>query len=171
MTTSEAANPAQSVTVRSVGTGYYFFELIGGRGEPFEAPWEEDESRLRIQQERIFVQSTAINHYPEIQLSAYEEEPPPADVNQTPVPLEVWGTWTVQLHKRVTVWSSDSYPADEKPLKLPSSVGDQYLMRVAVGYQDTQGKDIEDYVDDYNDEHDDVPVGIERFVIDFWPTA
>ena len=87
------------------------------------------------------------------------------------MPLEVRGTWTVQLHKRVTVWSSVSHPADEKPLKRPSSVSDQYLIRVAVGHQGTQGKDIDDYVDDYNDEHCEAPVGIERFTIDFWPQA
>lgn len=79
----------QSVTVVSVGTGYYFFELIGGHGEPLEASWGQDSSRLRIQPQRVFVQSGANNHYPEIVLTAHTTEPPLAT---SPIPLDIWGT-------------------------------------------------------------------------------
>ena len=42
-------------------------------------------------------------------------------------------------------------------------------MRVAVGYKDLGGQDLDDYVDRHYEEHDEPPVGLERFVIDFWP--
>ena len=158
--------PLRSVTVRSVGTGYYFFELIGGRGEPLESGWGDDEGRLRIKPERVFVASGANIHYPEITLNSYDTEPPPSE---SPFALEVWGTWKVRMSKRVTVWSSDSYPADEKPLKLPASSNDEYLMRVSAGHQDIGNQDLDDYVYEYNEQHDEAPVGLEHFVIDFWP--
>ena len=73
------------------------------------------------------------------------------------------------MHKRVTVRSSDAYPADEKPLKLPTAGHDRYMMRVTVGYKDMNAADVEDYAADYDDQHGDPPMGVERFVIDFWP--
>jgi len=164
-----AAQPYGSITERNVGAGFNLFELAEDEDAALRDDWADDDGRVRIQRGRVGIVSAARIHYPEIQVSAYNSEPPPAPSLRR-VPMETLGTWTVKFKSRaVEVWSSDSYVGDELPLELPKSKGGRYNLRVAVGYRDTGGVPLEDYVDTYNEEHDEAPRGLERFVIDFWP--
>lgn len=70
---------------------------------------------------------------------------------------------------RVSVWSGDSYPGDEQPLKLVKSPGDRYLMRVAVERKDVGDQDLDDYAAECAERTGEEPRDLERFTVDFWP--
>ena len=107
--------------------------------------------------------SAAEMHYPEIVLRAFAEEPAEELAGAL-------GTWPVIFRKgRVSVWSGDSYPGDEQPLKLVKSPGDRYLMRVAVERKDVGDQDLDDYAAECAERTGEEPRDLERFTVDFWP--
>lgn len=161
--------PYGSIVERNAGAGYRMIELAEGEDAAMRDAWGDLDGPVRIQPGRVGLESAASVHYPEVRVNAYTTEPPPKPGSRK-VPLETLGTWPVVFKTRqVQVWSSDSYPGDELPLELPKSKGGRYLMRVAVGYKDIGDQDLDDYVDEYYAQHRRAPVGLERFVIDFWP--
>ena len=146
-------------------------ELAEDEDAALRDDWGDLDGRVRIQPGRVGLESAASNHYPEVRVRAYTSEPRPATGSRK-VPLKTLGTWPVRFKSRqVQVWSSDSYRGDEIPLDLPKSNGGRYLMRVAVGHKDIGEQDLDDYVDEYCERHDEARRGVEQFMIDFWPAS
>lgn len=75
------------------------------------------------------------------------------------------------MTNQVTVWSSDAYPADEPPLRLPAAPSDSYMMRVAAGHVKAAGDDLDQFADNYYSKHGEAAIGLERFVIALWPAV
>lgn len=155
--------PVRSVVERGAGAGNYIVELVEDEDAALRDAWEGDDARVHIQPGRVGLESAAEMHYPEIILRAFAEEP----AGQLAGEL---GTWPVVFRKgRVSVWSGDSYPGDERPLKLVKSPGDRYLMRVAVERKDVGNQDLDDYAVECSERDGEEPHDLERFTVDFWP--
>lgn len=164
------SGPLGRIVERHAGAGFSMIEVAADEDAALRDDWGADDGRVRIQPGRIGLVSAASNHYPEVEVAAWETEPPP-NPGSRKVPLDTLGTWSVVFpSQQAQVWSSDSYPGDELPLDLPPSPGGRYRVRIAVGCKELGDLDLDAYVDAYNEKHNEAPVGVERFVIDFWPT-
>lgn len=158
--------PVRSVVERGAGAGSYIVELVEDEDAALRDAWEEDDALVHIQPGRVGLESAAEMHYPEIVLRAFAEEPPKDHVSGE------LGTWPVVFRKGcVGVWSGDSYPGDERPLKLVRSPGGRYLMRVAVERKDVGDQDLDDYALECYERDGEPPHDLERFTVDFWPAS
>lgn len=165
---SDETGPVTRIIERKVPASYRSIEIGGDDAPCADDDWDYEAGPVRIQPNRINIESAADLHSPEVHLSTYRSEPPPI---QTPadVPMETLGVWPVVFAERVLrVWNLDAH-SGRKTITLPKAKGGRYLVRVAVGYRSTRGLSLEDYAMEYYDRHGTTPRGIERFVVDLWP--
>lgn len=157
--------PVRSIVERGVGAGNYIVELVEDEDAALRDDWEGSHGPVRIQTGRVGLESVAEMHYPEITIRTFAEKPPGDGL------VGELGIWPVVFRKgRVGVWSGDSYPGDEKPLRLVKTSGGRYLMRVAVERKDVGDQDLDDYAADCTERDGDEPHDLERFTVDFWPS-
>lgn len=155
--------PVRSVVEHGAGAGNYIIELVEHEDAALRDGWEGTDGAVRIQPGRVGLESVAEMHYPEVVLQAFAQEPAEELAGAL-------GTWPVIFRKgRVSVWSGDSYPGDEQPLKLVKSPGDRYLMRVAVERKDVGDQDLDDYAAECAERTGEEPRDLERFTVNFWP--
>lgn len=156
--------PVRSVVERGAGAGNYIVELVEDEDAALRDDWEGENAPVHVRPGRVGLESAAEMHYPEITLRAFAEAPLDGGL------IGELGTWPVVFRKgRVSVWSGDTYPGDEKPLKLVKSPGGRYLMRVAVKRKDVGDQDLDEYAADRTNRDGVEPHDLERFTVDFWP--
>lgn len=155
---------------RGVSVRKGVIELAQDWEDAFRDDWGENTGRVRVQCGRVGLVSAARHHRPELQLSAYDDGPPPLDDSGPDGSLSVLGSWLVIFPRRVLeVWGGDLACGDAPPLELAPSPGGRYLMRVSVGYRDLGGEPLKRWIAGYRKRHGEQPSGLERFVVDVWP--
>lgn len=165
---SDETAPIALIIERKVTASYRSIEIGGDDAPCADDDWDYEAGPVRIQPNRISIDSAADLHSPEVRLGAYRREPPPIQ-SPVDVPMETLGVWPVVFAERVLrIWNVDS-DFSKQTITLPKAKGGRYLVRVAVGYRSTRGLSLEDYAMEYYDRHGTTPRGIERFVVDLWP--
>lgn len=162
--------PAGQIVERNAAAGYYQLELAEDEGAALRDDWGTAEGPVRIQSGRIGLTSAGDAHIPEVVVRAFYAEPPPP-VPDPSMTCEALGTWPVVFKIRyVQVWSGDSYPGDELPLALRGSQSGRFQVRVTRELKkDLKNNDLDEEIWEYKAQHDEMPVGLERFTVDFWP--
>lgn len=163
-------HPAGHIVERNAAAGYYQLELAEDEDAALRDDWGTAEGPVRIQPGRIGLTSAGDAHIPEVVVRAFYAEPSPP-VPDPSMTGEALGTWQVVFRSGyVQVWSGDSYPGDELPLALPESPSGRFLVRVTREVKrDLKDNTLDEEIWDYKQKHDEMPVGLERFTVDFWP--
>ncbi|WP_298134168.1 hypothetical protein [Micropruina sp.] len=162
----ESVGPVSRLIERKVDAGYRSIVIATDGAGYDEGQWGD--GPVRIQPDRIELESASDLHAPEVQVSAYLAEPPPVE-SPSEVPMETLGVWPITIHDHeLRVWSLDGTPG-KKTVTLPKVKDGRYLVRVAVGYRSTGGLSLDDYAIEYYERHGTTVRGMERFVVDLWP--